>query len=56
VISRPFRHTQTEWFQAPVQRFASPFFAPPMVSGAREPGTDYLGIITAENGYTLKQG
>ena len=53
MITRQFRHTQTEWFQAPVQRFSSPYFAPPMCSGAREPGTGYMGIVTADNGYTL---
>ena len=48
-LTRPLgQHTQTSYVQGQIMRAPSPWFAPPVPNPMREPGTNYLSIITAE--------
>jgi hypothetical protein len=46
---RPIQHKVVTFQEGEIQRAPSPYFAPPVPSGMREPGTDYLTILTAES-------
>ena len=48
MITRPMNHTETTFSQSTVARTPSPWFAPPVPSYMREPGTNYVTIITSE--------
>lgn len=48
MITRPMNHTETTFSQCTVARTPSPWFAPPVPSYMREPGTNYVTIITSE--------
>jgi hypothetical protein len=43
----PTQHTQIGFTQSQVMRAPSPFFAPPVPAYMREPGTNYITIVTA---------
>jgi hypothetical protein len=47
-VTRPMdQHKQVGFLQSPIMRSASPWFAPPVPVGMREPGTNYVTLITA---------
>jgi hypothetical protein len=48
----PTEHGQTGFYQGTIMRAPSPFFAPPYPSYMREPGTNYVTIITAPGPHT----
>ncbi len=48
------QHQQVTFYQAAMERTASPFFAPPVPRGMLEPGTNYYTIITAEGPHTTE--
>ena len=48
------QHQQVTFYQAAMERTASPFFAPPVPRGMIEPGTNYYTIITAEGPHTTE--
>ena len=48
------QHRQVTFYQAAMERTASPFFAPPVPRGMLEPGTNYYTIITAEGPHTTE--
>lgn len=52
---RPIEHKQVGFTQALLQRSPSPYFAPPVPSFMREPGTNYVTIITAPGPHTTEQ-
>jgi hypothetical protein len=43
----PTEHKMVSYRSGQLQRSASPYFNPPAARGMREPGTNYLTIITA---------
>lgn len=43
----PTEHRQTAYKSGTLQRSPSPYFAPPAPVGMREPGTNFVTIITA---------
>jgi len=43
----PTEHKTVSYRPGQLQRSASPYFNPPAARGMREPGTNYLTIITA---------
>jgi len=44
----PTQHTQIGFTQSQDKRAPSPFFAPPVPAYMREPGTNYITIVTAD--------
>jgi hypothetical protein len=48
----PTQHKQASFYQGSIMRSPSPFFAPPVPSYMREPGTNYVTIITAPGPHT----
>jgi hypothetical protein len=44
----PTQHKQVLFTQSVVERAPSPFFAPPVPAYMREPGTNYITIVTAD--------
>ena len=48
----PADHKQISFTQSVVMRAASPYFAPPVPGFMREPGTNYVTIITAPGPHT----
>ena len=52
MITRPMTHTETTFTQSSVARTPSPAFAPPVPSYMREPGTNYVTIITSDGPQT----
>jgi hypothetical protein len=48
MLTRRPIHTYTSWQQGQVVRAASPYFRPPRPAAVREPGTNYLTIVSAE--------
>jgi hypothetical protein len=50
----PTDHKQVAHFQSVVMRAPSPFFTPPVPSGMREPGTNFITIITAAGPHTTE--
>ena len=53
-MTRPIFHTQTTHSPGGIQRSPSPWFAPMPPTGEREPGTNYLRIITAPGPHTTE--
>ena len=43
----PTEHKQVSYCPGQLQRTPSPYFGLPAVKGMREPGTNYISIITA---------
>ena len=56
MFTRPIVHRQVALTQGTVQRTPSPYFAPPVPSGMREPGTNFFTIITAHGPITATRG
>lgn len=56
-VTRPItEHNQnTDAPQGTVMRSASPWFAPPVPSAMREPGTNYMTIITQPGPHDLER-
>jgi hypothetical protein len=50
----PVEHGETVLNGAQIQRAPSPFFHPPVPSGMREPGTNYITIVTAAGPHTTE--
>jgi hypothetical protein len=50
---RPIEHKQATFVQGTLMRSPSPFFAPPVPAYMREPGTNYVTIITAPGPHTV---
>ena len=44
----PTQHKQIGFYQGEIMRAPSPFFAPPVPAYMREPGTNYITIVTAD--------
>ena len=47
-INRHLGHKVVSFRQGTIQRAPSPYFSPPEPAWTREPGTDYLTLITRE--------
>lgn len=55
-ITRPISdHKQVSFTQGVIQRSPSPWFAPPVPSYMREPGTNWATIITAAGPHTTER-
>lgn len=50
----PTEHKQITFTQGQVMRAPNPYFAPPVPASMREPGTNYLTIITAPGPHTTE--
>lgn len=48
-------HKQVTFTQGAIMRPPSPFFAPPVPAYMREPGTNYVTIVTAPGPHTTEQ-
>lgn len=54
-VSRPMHHTQTTHNPGTIERTPAWYFAPPMLTGMREPGTNYYTLITAHGPHTIEK-
>jgi hypothetical protein len=52
LFSRPMKHTQTTFRPGVIERPPALYFAPPAPAHMREPGTNYVTILTAEGPVT----
>jgi hypothetical protein len=50
----PTEHKQVGFYQGSVMRPSSPYFAPPYPAYMREPGTNFVTIITAPGPHTTE--
>jgi hypothetical protein len=50
----PADHVQVEFQQGTVMRQPSPDFSPPVLTGMREPGTNYITIVTAPGPHNVQ--
>lgn len=51
----PTEHKQVTFYQGTISRAPNPYFAPPVPSGMREPGTNLITIITAAGPHTTER-
>lgn len=54
-INRHFGRPACSYNMGQLSRTASPYFSPPEPAWTREPGTDYLTLITREGSLTKGQ-
>jgi hypothetical protein len=55
-VTRPMtEHSQTTFVQGTVIRQPAPYFAPPLPAYMREPGTNYITVITAPGPHTTER-
>ncbi len=50
----PAGHSQTTHLQGQVERSPEPYFSPPKPLGMREPGTNWITIVTAPGPHTTE--
>ena len=54
-VTRPLYHTQTTLVQYQIIRSPAWYFAPPVPSAMREPGTNFYTLITANGPHTTER-